>query len=42
MAEEGKSLAEIQLSVLRAVGQNDQVRQFINLSFQKATNVLYK
>jgi len=36
MAEEGKSLAEIQLSVLKAVGQNDQVRQFINLSFQKA------
>lgn len=36
MAEEGKSLAEIQLAVLKAIGENPEVRAFINGEFSKA------
>lgn len=40
MAEEGKSLAEIQLGVLQAIGSNPDVRNYMNLQFQAAKDKL--
>ena len=40
MFTEGKTFAEIQLAMLRAIGENKQVRDYVNIQFQKAKKSL--